>query len=134
MAGWPRLWDQETFRAIVARQVELARTAGALDRLPVALVRQAIGDTWRGDFAEVEALMAEARAISETTQGNLVVLYADSFAAALRGDQAEVMRLVGAAVATAEGLGQGVVLTYAHWATAILHNGRGCYADALAAA
>ena len=128
------LWDQETFRAIVVRQVELARSAGALERLPVALVRQAIGDTWRGDFAGVEALMAEARAISETTQGNLVVLYADSFAAALRGDQAEVMRLAGAAVARAEGLGQGVILTYAHWATAILHNGRGCYADALAAA
>jgi hypothetical protein len=28
--------------------------------------------------------MAEARAVSETTQGSLVVLYADSFAAALR--------------------------------------------------
>jgi hypothetical protein len=52
------LWDQETFRAIVARQVELARTAGALERLPVALVRQATGDTWRGDLAEVEALVA----------------------------------------------------------------------------
>jgi hypothetical protein len=78
----------------------------------------------RGDFAGVEALMAEARAISETTQGNLVVLYSDSFAAALRGDQAEVMGLAGAAVARAEGLGQGVILTYAHWATAILHNGR----------
>jgi hypothetical protein len=128
------LWDQETFRAIVARQVELARSAGALERLPVALVRLAIGDTWRGDFAGVEALMAEARAISETTQGSLAVLYADSFAPALRGDQAEVMRLAGTAVAAAESLGQGVMLTYAHWATAILHNGRGCYADALAAA
>jgi hypothetical protein len=39
---------------------------------------------WWGDLAGVEALVAEARSISETTRGNLVALQADSFAAARR--------------------------------------------------
>ena len=54
--------------------------------------------------------------------------------AALRGSQAELTPLLAAAIAAAEADGQGVAATCAHWSTAILYNGLGRYADALAAA
>jgi DNA-binding CsgD family transcriptional regulator len=54
--------------------------------------------------------------------------------AALRGNQAEVAPLIEATLAAAEAGGQGGAATQAHWAAAILHNGLGRYADALAAA
>jgi ATP/maltotriose-dependent transcriptional regulator MalT len=52
--------------------------------------------------------------------------------AALRGRQAEAAPLIEATLAEAGG--QGIAVAYAHWAAAILHNGLGRYADALAAA
>ena len=45
------LWDEDGQRAILVRQVQLARTVGALDQLPIDLVALAIDDAWRGDFA-----------------------------------------------------------------------------------
>ena len=56
------------------------------------------------------------------------------FLAALRGHQGELTPLVEAALAAAEAEGQGVAVTNAHWSAAILHNGLGRYANALAAA
>jgi DNA-binding CsgD family transcriptional regulator len=54
--------------------------------------------------------------------------------AALRGNQAELTPLIEAANAAAEAAGQGAGITTACWVTAILDNGLGRYADALAAA
>jgi hypothetical protein len=54
--------------------------------------------------------------------------------AAMRGNQAVLTLLIEAALAAAEAGGQGGAATQAHWAAAILHNGLGRYADALAAA
>jgi DNA-binding NarL/FixJ family response regulator len=56
------------------------------------------------------------------------------FLGALRGNQAEVTPLIEAALAAAEAAGQGGAVTGAHWASSVLHNGLGRYADALAAA
>ena len=54
--------------------------------------------------------------------------------ASLRGNQAEATPLIEATIAEATAGGQGIAVTYAHWAAAILFNGLGRYADALAAA
>jgi DNA-binding CsgD family transcriptional regulator len=54
--------------------------------------------------------------------------------AALRGNQAELTPLIEAAIAAAEAAGQGAGITTASWVTAILDNGLGRYADALAVA
>ena len=56
------------------------------------------------------------------------------FLAALQGNQAEARPLIDNAIAAAAAAGQGAAATCAHWAAAILHNGGGRYADALAAA
>jgi len=128
------LWDEDSWRAILVRQVRLARAVGALEQLPFDLVSLAMDDTWRGDFAGADSLIAECDAVCEATGGSRMAPYAALVVAALRGNRAEVTPMVDAAVATAEAMGQGGVLTYAHWVTAILHNGLGRYADALAAA
>ena len=127
------LWDEDGWRAILVRQVRLARAVGALDQLPFDLSSLAHDDLWRGDFAGAVSLIAEADAVCEAT-GSRIAPYAAMLLAALRGNQAEVAPLVEATIAAAEASGQGGAVTHGHWVTAILHNGLGRYADALAAA
>jgi hypothetical protein len=135
-AGWMAatvLWDADAGRAIIARQIRLGRAVGALEELPVNLIALAYDDAWRGDFAAAASLVAETDAIAEVT-GSRIAPYIPMFLAALRGNQAELTPLLAAAIAAAEAEGQGVAVTTAHWSAAILHNGLGRYADALAAA
>src|SRR5450755_416250 len=44
------LWDDESWHAINARQLGLAREAGALARLPMGLITGAVIDAWSGEF------------------------------------------------------------------------------------
>ena len=128
------LWNEEGQRAILIRQVELARAVGALDQLPVDLVALAIDDAWRGDFAGASSLIAECDAVCAATGGSSVAPFAAMFLGGLRGHEAEITPLIQATLAAAEAAGQGGAATGAHWAAAVLHNGLGRYADALTAA
>jgi ATP/maltotriose-dependent transcriptional regulator MalT len=56
------------------------------------------------------------------------------FLGALRGNEEEVAPLIEATLGAAEAAGQGGAMTGARWAAAVLHNGLGRYADAMAAA
>jgi DNA-binding CsgD family transcriptional regulator len=123
------LWDDDAGRAIIARQTQLARDAGALEQLPTDLVTLAISDAWRGEFWAAASLIAETDAAAEVT-GSRIAPYARMFLASLRGNQAEFTPLTAAAIAAATAEGQGVAATFAHWVAAILHNGFGRYADA----
>jgi DNA-binding CsgD family transcriptional regulator len=127
------VWDDVGWRAMLARQVQLARDVGALDHLPVDLGGLGTDAAWRGDFAMAAALIAETDAICAAT-GSRSAPFAAMLLASLRGDQAEAAPLMEATIAEATAGGQGIAVTYAHWAAAILANGLGCYADALAAA
>jgi DNA-binding CsgD family transcriptional regulator len=128
------LWNEEGQRAILIRQVELARAVGALDQLPVDLVALAIDDAWRGDFAGASSLIAECDAVCAATGGSSIAPFAAMFLGGLRGHEAEITPLIQATLAAAEAAGQGGAVTGAHWAAAVLHNGLGRYADALTAA
>ena len=128
------LWNEEGQRAILIRQVQLARTVGALDQLPVDLVALAIDEAWRGDFAGASSLIAECDAVCEATGGSSVAPFAAMFLGGLRGHEAEITPLIQATLAAAEAGGQGGAVTGAHWAAAVLHNGLGRYANALTAA
>jgi DNA-binding CsgD family transcriptional regulator len=127
------LWDDVRWRAILARQVRIARDAGALDRLPIDLGFLGTDAAWRGDFAAASALIAETAAVCAAT-GARSVPFAAMLMASLRGDQAEAAPLIDATIAEAEASGQGIAATCAHWAAAILNNGLGRYQEALAAA
>jgi tetratricopeptide (TPR) repeat protein len=126
------LWDGEGWR-LTMRHVQLARDAGALDQLPFLLVVLAVAAVARGDFAAAASLIAETDAVCEAT-GSHIAPYAAMVLAASVGRQAEAAPLIRAALEQAPAQGEGAAVTWAHWAAAVLYNGLGRYADALAAA
>lgn len=65
------LWDDETLHAIVARQLQLARDAGALARLSVDLNVVGTTETFFGDFTAAARANAEAEIIAEATGARL---------------------------------------------------------------
>jgi DNA-binding CsgD family transcriptional regulator len=126
-------WDDETWHAINARQVRLARDAGALARLPIDLTASAILVAWRGDFARAAELIAEIDAVTEATETRIAP-YGAMLLAALRGEETEARALIEATIEDATAGGQGIGVQYAEWAAAILFNGLGRYEQALTAA
>ena len=127
------LWDDVSWRAMLLRQVQLARDVGALDQLPIDLASLGTATAWTGDFTVVSALIAESDAVCAAT-GSPSAPFAAMLLASLRGDQAEAAPLIEVTIAEATAGGQGIAVAYAHWAASILANGLGRYADALAAA
>jgi DNA-binding CsgD family transcriptional regulator len=126
-------WDDETWHAINARQLQLARDSGALARLPIDLTASAILVAWRGDLARAAELVAETDAVTEATQTRIAP-YGAMLLAALRGGETQARALIEATIADANAGGQGIGVQYAQWVAAILFNGLGRYEDALAAA
>ena len=127
------LWDDDAWRAMLARQLRLARDVGALERLPILLGAHGTAVAWSGDFAAATSLVAEADAVNEAT-GSRAAPFTAMLLAALRGHQAEATSLIEATIAEATAGGQGIAVAYAHWVAAILANGLGRYEEALAAA
>ncbi len=127
------VWDDDGYRAILARHVQLVRDAGALDRLPIDLSTAGVSAAWSGDFGVAAALIAEINAVCEVT-GARYPPYAALLLVGLQGSQAEAVPLIDATINAAEAEGQGIAVTYARWAAAILHNGRGRYEQAREAA
>ena len=127
------LWDFEGWGAVIARQAELARDAGALALLSIALNGEGIVVTWSGDFAGAASVIAEADAVTEATETRIAP-YGGLLLAALRGREAEASALIEATIKDAIAGGEGLAVQYARWATAVLCNGLGRYEEALAAA
>jgi DNA-binding CsgD family transcriptional regulator len=100
------LWDDDSWFVLSARHVQLARDAGALTVLPLALNRQAGIHLFAGQFTAAEALVEEARAVSDAI-GNPDVSYARVILASLRGRKGETSRLTGAGDRDATARGEG---------------------------
>jgi DNA-binding CsgD family transcriptional regulator len=127
------LWDEDSWHAINARQLQEARDAAALARLPIDLTAWAILVAWWGDFGPAEAAIAEAHAVTEAT-GSRLAPYAALLLAALRGREADASQAVESVAREAGAGGQGIGVQWADWVNAILLNGLGQYGRALAAA
>jgi DNA-binding CsgD family transcriptional regulator len=129
----PDLWDDETWDRLTARAVALARDAGALAVLPVALTSRASFHVLAGEFATAAALVAEADATSNAT-GNTPLRYTSLLLAAWRGQEAPASQLIEADHRDATARGEGRAIGLAEHASAVLHNGLGQYRVALEAA
>jgi DNA-binding CsgD family transcriptional regulator len=127
------LWDFESWDAVITRQVEMSRGAGALPQLAIALNGRGILVAWSGDLDAAAAVTAEAEAVTEAT-GARIVPYGAMLLAALRGDECEAVALIESRIKDAIAGGEGLGVQYAHWASAVLYNGLGRYDVALAAA
>jgi DNA-binding CsgD family transcriptional regulator/tetratricopeptide (TPR) repeat protein len=124
------LWDDEAWHDLADSAVRLARRAGALASLPVALTYRAGVHLQAGEFAEASAVIDEADTLTAAT-GNAPMDYTSLMLVAWRDDERRAVKAIEEAVRTATGKGEGRALGLAHYAAAVLHNGRSRYDAAL---
>jgi len=127
------LWDDEAWDVLSARFVRLARDAGALSVLPLALTTRSAVKVFAGELVMSASLHEEVLAINEATGASLAP-YAPFARTSFQGREAEATQLIEAAIREVVRRGEGQRPTFIHWLTAVLYNGLGRYEDALAAA
>jgi DNA-binding CsgD family transcriptional regulator/tetratricopeptide (TPR) repeat protein len=129
-----RLWDEDCWDRLSARHVELARDAGALSVLPIALNQRAGLHLYEGEFAAAASVIEEARAINEAT-GSQLPPYASLGLAAFRGREPHASELIDTSTSQDLGRrGERVGPSLVHWASAVHYNALGRYEQALASA
>ena len=127
------LWDDEGSFALGGRYVQLARDAGALTVLPLALNYYAGLHVLAGDFTAADALTAEAREVTAAI-ANPDVSITEMLLAAWQGRLAQTSALVKSSDLDAAARGEGRRIGAGGYVTAVLYNGLGRYELALAAA
>jgi DNA-binding CsgD family transcriptional regulator len=127
------LWDDESWEVLCTQHVGLARHVGALTLLPLALRSRIFVHGLWGELAEGEALVGEVQSVAAAT-GTQLAPYGVALLAALRGRQAEAADLITATLNDVVSRGEGDGLAVSHYTAALLYNGLGHYAEALAAA
>ena len=126
-------WDFDSWVALSARHVELARALGALAPLSIALNGRGSVATQCGDFETATSLAAEKDVVNEVT-GIRLATTCDLLLAGYRGRPAEAVPLFTATTEDSTARGEGLAVQMANWSAAVLHNGLGRYAEALAVA
>ena len=127
------LWDDEGWYALSARGVQITRDVGALSALPIALSQLLAAHLHAGEFEAAAALVEETTAITAAT-GNDLPPYSALALAGWRGHAAEATRMIQVMMDSLTGRGEGMGLSLVEYTSAVLNNGLGRYADALAAA
>jgi len=127
------LWDDEGWYALSMRHLQLARTAGALGVLPIALSQRVGMHLHAGEFGAAAALVEETDAITEVT-GDDLPAYSALALAGWRGRPAEAAQLIHTTLDGAAARREGMGLSLVHYTSAVLNNGLGRYEEALAAA
>jgi DNA-binding CsgD family transcriptional regulator len=127
------VWDDEGWEELCDRHVALARQAGALAVLPIALSARIGLHLFAGELATAASLVEEVTAVTTAT-GSGIPPYGALALAAYRGHDAEATAQIRAAYAEATARGDGMGLTLLEHSEAVLYNGLGRYEEACAAA
>jgi DNA-binding CsgD family transcriptional regulator len=127
------VWDYDSWDVLSGRQVALARDAGALIALHIALSTRAGVHLFAGELTESASMVAQAESVIEAT-GSSIAPYGAVPLAVFRGQEAHATQLIQTATDDAERRGEGRALSYIGWAAAVLGNSLGRYEQALAAA
>ena len=127
------LWDDETWDVLATRHVRLARDAGGLSVLPMALISRIAVHLNAGELPAAAALNEEAQAVTDATASHLAP-YGALAIAAWRGREGEAAGLIASNIKEAVARGEGQGLALIDWTSAVLFNGLGRYEDALAPA
>jgi DNA-binding CsgD family transcriptional regulator len=125
------VWDFDSWVALSTRHVELARATGALAPLSMALNGRGQVSTLCGDFEAAASLAAEKDVVNEVT-GIRQAATCDLLLAGYRGRPAEAAPLFAATTEDSIARGEGLAVQLVNWSAAVLHNGLGRYAEALA--
>jgi DNA-binding CsgD family transcriptional regulator len=124
------LWDDEAWDVLATRHIELARDAGALVELPIALHTRIGVHLNAGELTAAAAVLEEVEVIAEAT-GSQVAPYGAVALAAWRGRESQALELMQASTDEVVARGEGSALTAIGWARAQLYNSLGRYEDAL---
>jgi DNA-binding CsgD family transcriptional regulator len=128
------LWEDQRFKPLSDRYVELVRRLGALSELPLALTSKVTMLAFAGELAEASAVVGgELQAAQEAT-GIRTPPYAALLVAARRGRYAEATALFEATTRQGRERGEGRAIVFTDWASALLNNGLGNYQEAMRAA
>jgi DNA-binding CsgD family transcriptional regulator len=127
------VWDDECWHVLSTRHLTLARDAGALSELLLALNSHVVVHLSAGDLTTAEALVDEASAVREAT-GSSVAPYGAMALAAWQGREEQARTLIETSMSEAVARGEGIGVTVAQWTSALLFNGLGRYEDAMVAA
>ncbi len=126
------VWDAESWYALALRETQFDRTTGAPIHLQFALHYLAWTLLLRGEFDKAAAVVDEDCATAAAT-GNPPLRFSRLLLAAWRGQREQACELIEETIATAEAGGKCKVADFAAYGRAVLTNGFGRHADALAA-
>ena len=118
------LWDDESWHALAARQVQVARDTGALVHLRLALNFVASTHLFAGELTTAALMVEEDRLIGEAT-GNPPAGYTEMILAAWRGREEPASELIEATSPEPTAGGLGRFVNAAAYASAVLYNGLG---------
>jgi DNA-binding CsgD family transcriptional regulator len=121
--------DDETWHLLASRYVHIARGAGALGVLPIALMHLSLLHVFEGKLNSATALVEEIDSIIDAT-GSLRINIPKLMLVAYEGDEGRASKLIDDAQQDAVARGEGFVLTFGEHAHAVLHNALGHYATA----
>ena len=124
------VFDDETWHLLASRYALIARGAGALGVLPIALMHLSLMCVFEGKLDTAAALVEEIDSIIDAT-GSRRISVPKLMLAACKGDEARASKLIDDARRDAIARGEGFVLTFGEQAHAILHNALGHYETAL---
>ncbi|TCC49084.1 helix-turn-helix transcriptional regulator [Kribbella capetownensis] len=124
------VWDDESWEVLSTRHLRLARQAGALAVLQIALNSRMGLHFFAGEFAEAAALVNELSTVNEVMANHLPP-YGALALAAWQGRPEIVSGLTRSTYAEGGARGEGMGLTIVDYSSAVLHNGLGRYQEAL---
>lgn len=127
------LWDDGKWHEISTRAVQLIRNSGALVNLPLALGYRSVVHIHAGQFAEAAMLNAEGDSIEAAT-GSAPVGYPTVLLAVWRGEANNATEALAWGRASTVERGEGRGIGGLGYTSALLQDGLGRYAAALAAA
>jgi DNA-binding CsgD family transcriptional regulator len=126
------VWDAQSWYALALRETQFARKTGVPIHLQFALHYLAWTLLLRGEFDKAAALIDEDCATAAAT-GNPPLRFSRLLLAAWRGQRDEACELIEETTASAEAEGKCKVADFAAYGRAVLTNGFGRHAEALAA-
>jgi DNA-binding CsgD family transcriptional regulator len=126
------VWDADSWHALALRETQFDRTTGAPIHLQFALHYLAWTLLLRGEFEKAAVIVDEDCATAAAT-GNPPLRFSKLLLAAWRGQRDQACALIEETTASAEAGGKCKVADFAAYGRAVLTNGFGRHADALAA-
>jgi DNA-binding CsgD family transcriptional regulator len=127
------LWDDESWHQLSTRFAQLARDAGALALLPIALNSRVGILVNSGQLDAAASVVDEIDEVTSAIRADLGP-YGALALTAWQGDEAKVAELSATSMEEVIARGEGIGLTAIHWAHAFLHNCAGRSEEALSAA